>query len=63
MSNYLKLITKNSLLYGESNNLELGLHVLHFYDGDFEKAIKTFLNDSMSIPEDSPILKYNYNGK
>ena len=49
-------------MFGASNNLELGLHVLHFYNGDFEKAIKTFLNDTISLPEDSPILNYNYNG-
>ena len=60
---YLKLITKNSLVFGESNNLELGLHVLNYYDGDFEKSVKTFLNDSISLPEDSPILNYSYSGK
>lgn len=63
VESYLKMITKNSLLFGESNNLELGLHVLHYYEGDFEKSIKTFLNDSISLPEDSPILAYRYNGK
>lgn len=62
VGNFLKLITKNSLLFGESNNLELGLHVLNFYQGDFENSIKTFLNDTIDVPDDCPILTYNYNG-
>jgi len=57
---YLKLISKNSLVCGESNNLELGLHVLHYYDGDFEKAVKTFLSETISLPEESAILDYSY---
>jgi len=57
---YMKLITKNSLVFGESNNLELGLHVLHYYDGDFERAVKSFLSETISLPEESPILNYSY---
>lgn len=48
-------------MFGESNNLELGLHVLHFYDGDFDKSIKAILNDSIELEEDNPILTYKYN--
>ena len=46
---------------GESNNLELGLHVLQFYSGDFEKAITTILNESIVLEENNPILTYKYN--
>lgn len=57
------MITKSGLVYGSSNNLELGLHILQYYNGNFEKAIKTFLDDSIDLPSDHPISTYKYNGK
>ena len=57
------MVSKSSLVYGSSNNLELGLHILSFFNGNFETAIKTFLNDSIDLPSNHPICNYKYNGK
>lgn len=62
VENYLQIISKGSFIYGSSNNLELGLHILNYFDGNFEKAIKTFLDDSINLPSGHPISTYKYNG-
>lgn len=60
-TNYLELVCNSSLVYGSSNNLELGLHVLNYFDGDVEKAVKGFLNVSIELPVEHPIRTYKYN--
>jgi hypothetical protein len=60
LTNYLKLVCKSSLVYGSSNNLELGLHVLHYFGGDTHKAIKAFFNDAIELPAQHPIATYKY---
>jgi hypothetical protein len=61
LNNYLNLICKSSSLYGSSNNLELGLHVLHYFKGDVEESIKSFLNQSIDLPKNHPLTTYKYN--
>jgi hypothetical protein len=61
--NYLDLICKSSLIYGSSNNLELGLHILTYFKGDFRQAIKGFLDDTIDLPVNHPISTYKYSGK
>lgn len=56
------MICKGSLVYGSSNNLELGLHILNYFNGNFENSIKTVLEDSINLPSSHPILNYKYNG-
>jgi hypothetical protein len=60
LDDYLDLVCRSSLIYGSSNNLELGLHVLHHYAGDFKEAIKALLSQSMGLPEAHPITTYKY---
>ena len=61
-SDYLDLICKSSVVYGSSNNLELGLHILNYYQGNVKLAIKAFLDDSIDLPVNHPISSYKYNG-
>ena len=59
---YLKLICKSTMVYGSSNNMELGLHILS-YHGDIKRAIKPFLDNTIELPKDHPISNYKYPGK
>jgi hypothetical protein len=61
LEDYLDLVCRSSLIYGSSNNLELGLHVLNYFKGEFKEAIKTLLNQTMGLPEGHPITTYKYN--
>ena len=63
MKNYLNMVCKSSLVYGSSNNLELGLHILNYFNGDTTTAIKAFFNDTIELPPNHPITNYKYSGK
>ena len=63
MKNYLNMVCKSSLVYGSSNNLELGLHILNYFNGDTTTAIKAFFNDTIELPPKHPITNYKYSGK
>jgi hypothetical protein len=60
LEDYLDLVCRSSLIYGSSNNLELGLHVLNYFKGDFKEAIKSLLNQTIGVPETHPITTYKY---
>lgn len=60
--NYLELICNSPLVCGSSNNLELGLHILYYFRGDFSSAIRAFLDDTVDLPADHPISTYKYSG-
>lgn len=60
---YLDLICKSSVVFGSSNNLELGLHILSYYKGNVKRALKAFLDDSIDLPVGHPITTYKYSGK
>lgn len=62
LSNYLNLICKSSLVFGSSNNLELGLHILNFFDGNIKSSIKAFLDETVELPVNHPITTYKYTG-
>lgn len=62
LAHYLDLVCKSSCVYGSSNNLELGLHVLNYYGGDVKSAIKAFLDDAIELPLNHPISNYKYSG-
>lgn len=61
-SYYLDLMCKSSVVYGSSNNLELGLHILTYFQGNAKLAIKAFLEDSIDLPVNHPISTYKYTG-
>lgn len=48
------------MIYGSSNNLELGIHILHLYNGNIKKSIKAFFDSSIDLPHNHPISKYKY---
>ncbi|RNA30737.1 zinc finger protein 541-like [Brachionus plicatilis] len=60
ITNYLNLICKSSLVFGSSNNLELGLHILNYFDGDIKCSLKAFLDETVELPENHPITTYKY---
>lgn len=62
-SYFIELVCKSSVVYGSSNNLELGLHILNFFKGNVKQAIKAFLEDTVDLPHDHPISTYKYSGK
>lgn len=63
LSNYLNMICRSSLVFGSSNNLELGLHILKFFDGDIKSSIKAFLDGTVELPVNHPITSYKYSGR
>ena len=61
LDNYLDLVCKSSLIYGASNNLELGLHVLNYFRGDVKQAVHSLLDETIGLPDGHPITTYKYN--
>lgn len=59
---YLDLLCKSSVVFGSSNNLELGLHILSYFKGNVKLALKAFLDDTIDLPVDHPITTYKYSG-
>lgn len=62
ITNYFNLICKSSLVFGSSNNLELGLHILNYFNGDITNSIKAFMDQTVELPENHPITTYKYTG-
>jgi hypothetical protein len=60
VNNYLEFITQSTIVNGASNNLELGLHILNYYEGNVDKSLKAFLNDSINLPKNHPMQTYKY---
>lgn len=63
LCHFLELVSKSSVVYGSSNNLELGLHLLHYFRGNVKLAIKALLDNSIELPVNHPISTYKYNGR
>jgi hypothetical protein len=63
VDNFLKLICETSAVYGSSNNLELGLHLLTYFKGDIKSTMKVFFDKSFEVEKNHPISNYKYSGE
>ena len=62
VNDYIELICKTSFLDSNLHNLELSLHLLSYYKGDVNKAIKCLIDGTLELPDNNAITNYAYSG-